>query len=187
MFYLDVPVFQSIGTPPGRYQDFVGAFSRKPDSWPDLSIDTARLHSLYTWYGDQLWNKDCPALPEVNWSVRLFGTEILYKYKSCYGDAHPLGNTRDFHGNPVAHRMSTALFRTAHFNFTPLAIDSSSMQIVVDSLLNWLYDPTLGSLTVSDNRYPEAQVKVSVAESKERYRERVERYTKEDQELITIE
>ena len=179
--------FGGQGSPPGHYQDFVGTFSRKPGSWPDLDIDTAYLHSRYKWHNDLYWEEDCPALAEVDWSVRSFGTEILYKYKSCYGASHPLGTARSFHGRPVAHRLTTSLFKTAHFNFTPLAIDSTQMQVVVDSLLNWLYDPTLGVTLISDDRYPEAQVKVTVDEARENLRAREERYRKEDQELMIIE
>lgn len=177
--------FGGPGSPPGHYQDFIGTYSRKPGSWPDLDIDSALVHSRYRWL--VFWEEDCPALPEVDWSVRSFGTEILYKYKSCYGASHPLGNAQSFNGRPVAHRLTTSLFRTAHFNFTPLGIDSTQMQVVVDSLLNWLYDPTLGDALVSDNRYPEAQVKVSVGEARENYRAREERYRIEDQELMIIE
>jgi hypothetical protein len=98
-----------------------------------------------------------------------------------------LGISQSFNGRPVAHRLTTSLFKTVHFNFTPLAIDSTQMQVVVDSVLNWLYDPTLGSSSVSDGRYPEAQVKVSVAEARENYRVRQEQYRKEDQKLMVIE
>lgn len=189
MYYLEE--LDSPGSPPGRYQDFVGALwaNRVPNSepWPNLSIDTAKLHSRYKWYRGALWNEDCQGLPEVDWSVRLFGTEILYKYESCYGDAHPLGALRDFHGNPVAHRFETSFYRTAHFNFTTLAMEDSTMQIVIDSLFNWLYDPTLGSGLISENRYEDAQVKISSDEARQRYRDRTERYKKEDQELLIIE
>lgn len=185
-YYLEV--FGGGGTPYGLYQDFIGTYSRKPGAWPDLDIDSAKLRSNYYWYiHDTLFSEDCPALPEVDWCVRSFGTEILYKYKSCYGSTHPLGISQSFQGRPVAHRLTTSLFRTAHFNFTPLAIDSTQMQVVVDSLLNWLYDPTLGTASVTDDRYPEAQVKVSVAEARENFRVREEQYRKMDQGLIIIE
>lgn len=176
--------------PPGLYQDFIGTYSRKPGEWPDLDIDTTLLRQRYKWILLNrifYWNEDCPSLPEVDWCVRSFGTEILYKYKSCYGANHPLGISQSFNGRPVAHRLTTSLFKTVHFNFTPLAIDSTQMQVVVDSVLNWLYDPTLGSSSVSDGRYPEAQVKVSVAEARENYRVRQEQYRKEDQKLMVIE
>jgi hypothetical protein len=59
----------------------------------------------------------------------------------------------------VAIRYETNLYRTAHFNFTPLGMDDTNMQIVIDSVLNWLYDPTLGEPTAS-TRYPGAKVYV---------------------------
>ncbi len=183
MYYLSE--FGGPGQPAGHYQDFVGAFSRNPDSWPDMEVDSAKLHSRYQWLF--FWEEDCPALPEVGWSVRSYGTEILYKYKSCYGSAHPLGAAQTFHGRPVAHRLTTSLFKTAHFNFTPLGMDSTRMQVVVDSLLNWLYDPTLGTKqVVVDNRYPDAPVKVTVEQARENYRAREEEYRKQH-ELMLIE
>ncbi|MDH3891383.1 MAG: hypothetical protein OEV49_09895 [candidate division Zixibacteria bacterium] len=179
--------------PSGLWQDFVGTYSRKPGEWPDLEIDSALLHQRYKWvlegtsFSIPYWNEDCPALPYVDWSVRSFGTEILYKYKSCYGPSHPLGNAQSFNGRPVAHRLTTSLFKTAHFNFTPMAIDSIQMQVVVDSLLNWLYDPDLGSILISENRNPDAQVKMSLSEARENLRVREEAYRKKDQGLMIIE
>ena len=181
------------GTAPlGLYQDFIGTFSTKPGEWPDLAIDTGYLHTRYKWdLYDQIfyWNEDCPSLPEVDWCVRSFGTEILYKYKSCYGASHPLGGDNILHGRPVAHRLATNMFKTVHFKFTPLSIDSATMQVVVDSVLEWLYDPTLGGSNgqVSENRYPDAAVKVSLSEARRNYDARCEEIEKRRQEAIIID
>jgi hypothetical protein len=173
-------------TPEGLYQNFVGTFSTLPGEWPDLAVDTSFLHNRYKWAlfpGTSreipYWNEDCPSLPEVAWCVRSFGTEILYKYKSCYGRSHPLGEPQTFNGRPVAHRLTTSLFKTVHFNFTPLSMETESMQVVVDSVLNWLYDPTLGVIdgqAVSENRYPEARVRLSLDEARRNYEARAEEY-----------
>ena len=159
----------------GRYQDFCGGLSRKAGEWPDLPVDTALLHSRYQWQIGPVnaWDPEHPALPEVNWSVRTFGTEILYKYRSLYGQStHPLGYELTFHGRPVAHRYETSQFRTVHFNFTLLALDQDSVQIVVDSVLNWLYNPDLGAGLEVSSRYRDAPVKITVSEAKENYRQR---------------
>lgn len=179
--------------PRGLYQDFIGTFSTKPGEWPDLAVDEEYLHTRYTWDTrggpPYYWNEDCPSLPEVDWCVRSFGTEILYKYKSCYGASHPMGAPLRFHGRPVAHRLATSRFKTVHFKFTPLSIDSATMQVVVDSVLNWLYDPTLGGGNgqVSENRYPDAAVKISLSEARRNYDARCEEYEKRRQEAIIID
>ncbi len=178
--------------PPGLYQDFIGTFSTKPGEWPDLAINEEYLHTRYEWDLSGMfpfWNEDCPSLPEVDWCVRSFGTEILYKYKSCYGASHPLGGEHNLHGRPVAHRLATSLFKTVHFKFTPLSIDSVAMQVVVDSVLNWLYDPTLGGGNgqISENRYPDAAVKVSLSEARRNYEKRCKEYEKMRQEAIIID
>ncbi len=161
----------------GFYQDFIGAFSRKPGEWPELAIDTALLHSNYKWMAmrQNTWDPIHPALPEVNWAVRSFGSEILYKYKSLYGQSHPLGFTFSFHGRPVAHRLETSLFRTVHFMFTPLAIETDSMQVVVNLVLDWLYDPSVGA-TINEVRYHDAPVRMSVSEARESYERRCQGY-----------
>jgi len=188
--YFPPPIGWNI--PTGYYQDFIGTFSTKPGEWPDLQVDTALLHSRYRWsiMSYDYWRSDYPGLPEVDWCVRSFGTEILYKYKSVYGSSHPLGGSQVFHGRPVGHRLATSLFKTVHFNFTPLAMEQSTMQVVVDSVLNWLYDPTLGQgdgQAVSENRYPDARVRVSLAEARRNYEVRCEEYEKRRQEAIVIE
>jgi hypothetical protein len=168
-----------------RVEDFVGTYALDSLSWPNLDVDTELLQTRFIWFpGGVGW--DCcleyklehPALPEVDWSVRMPQTEALYLYKSFYtdsvgGGSHPRGGNYNMEGNPVAQRLATSLYRTAHFNFTPLAIDTVQMQIVIDSLLNWLHDPTLSSAT-SKTRYPDAAVKASTTELRERYLQRIE-------------
>jgi hypothetical protein len=158
-----------------RMEDFVGAYSMDESRWPHLDIDTALLHARYKyWEGGSPLVVDCPwipdtaALPEVNWCQKAYGTEVMYLYKSMYGGNHPLGYPFNaMEGAPVAHRLETNLFRTAWFMFTPMAIDSVQMQQLANSVLAWLYDPTLGSSTVNEKRYPDAMTKVSVDVARE--------------------
>ena len=174
--------------PKSRMEDFIGAFAKA--GWPEISVDTARLHYKLRWasptdvvnYPSVGWTVGQPnyGLAEVGWSVRTFGTELLYRYKSFYGNAHPLGRsaTEDyiFEGAPVGHRLNAGLFRTVHLNFTTLVMDTVGAQVLADSVLNWLYDPTLGTSVASFDkpRYPEASLQISVEEARENYRLRAE-------------
>ncbi len=176
----------------GFHQDFVGGLPRFGDGggWPYLPLDTVNLYERYDWgagrlnfwentnilTGDSVGVKFNKALPEVGWSQVRRGAETLYKYKSLYGQSHPLGFRYVFQGSPVALRYQTSLFKTAYFNFTPLAINDDSMLIVADSILSWLYDPAIGTVEgeVRENRYPDAPVKVSIDEARENARERQE-------------
>ncbi|MFQ5498822.1 MAG: hypothetical protein ACE5FH_04040 [Candidatus Zixiibacteriota bacterium] len=162
-----------------RLEDFVGTFSMDQSRWPDLTIDSANLHQRYNWhilgprdanfvhlYG---WEPEIAALPEVNWSVRRTpGTEAMYLYKSLYGSDHPLGFIFTFEGSPVAHRFSNGVYRTVHFNFTPLGMEDANMQVVTNDVLDWLYDADL-SAAPTRIRYPDAQYKVSLQSEREQY------------------
>jgi hypothetical protein len=176
-----------------RIEDFVGAYALDSTRWPNLNVDTTLLRTRFTWspapqsfpsryYPCTQYESEHPGLPEVDWSARLSTTQALYLYKSLYADSlggghHPLGGYYDMQGNPVAHRYNTSLFRTVHFNFTPMAIDSVQMQIVIDSVLNWLSESPPSSPT-SGIRYPDAPVKMSVSEARERYWRRLEEEAK---------
>jgi len=180
------PYFQNPTCDSFRIEDFSGAYALDSLEWPNLTIDTALLHSRYLWapafppYDSALkfewWH---PCLPEVNWSVRTATTEVLYLYKSFYGPDHPLGDMHNMEGNPVAHRLSTTLFKTVHFNFTPLAIDTVQMQQVINNVLDWLYPSDLSSPT-SKIRYPDAPVRLSVSQARERYWQRCEEWAREE-------
>jgi hypothetical protein len=185
--------------PASRIEDFIGATAYLP-GWPNISVDFNLLGNRIGWalpsdaggvYPQFAWVDSCSAstmplnckpvtnygLPEVGWSIRTFGTELLYRYKSYYGSAHPRGRGADydfiFEGAPVAHRFNAGLYRTVHSNFTPLVLDSVSGQIMIDSIFNWLYDPTLGAPT-SKVRYPDAKIQISIAEAQANHRLRVE-------------
>ena len=170
-----------------RMEDFIGGYSMDESRWPNLDIDTALLHARYSWWYDPFnpiavdhpWIDTIAALGEVNWCQRLYGTEVMYLYKSRYGANHFLGYPYTIEGTPVAHRYETNLFRTVWFQFTPLAIDSLAMQETVSDILDWLYDPTLGTHTVNEKRYPDAATKISIDEARDFLIERNARY--EDQ------
>ncbi|MFQ5452717.1 MAG: hypothetical protein ACE5D6_00845 [Candidatus Zixiibacteriota bacterium] len=165
-----------------RIEDFIGAYSLDQSQWPDLTVDTALLHEKLAWpppesnFGMFQWIDSIAALPEVDWSERAFGTEVMYLYKSSYGLSHPLGFIYSFEGSPVGHRLKTSLYKSVHLNFTPLTLDSIQVQQLADNILDWLYDPTLSASKVLKNRYPEAPLKISVDEAREQYYQRLEEY-----------
>jgi len=138
-----------------RTEDFVGAFSLNEELWPELAVDSARLHSDYTWGGrcqtDPLgpaapfmpWRPDLAALPQVGYVVPTGDAEVMYTYKSKYGPVHPIIPALSFEGLPVMVRLDRGLFRTVHSNFTPLALEETTGQQMVDSVLSWLYEKWL--------------------------------------------
>ena len=173
-----------------RVEDFKGAYSLDESQWPTLDVDTALLHQRLHWPDGPpfdtlfIWIDSIASLPAVNWSVRSYGTEPMYLYKSLYGANHPLGADFSFEGSPVGIRYKTSLYKTVHFNFTPMVIDTSQMQELADNVLDWLYNPNLSSAKISDNRYPDAKVKISVSEARQRYWQRREEETKEKLESL---
>ncbi len=161
--------------PPLRIEDFEGTYSLDPTKWPDLKIDTSKLHSLYVWNYD--WDPSIACLPEVNWCVRTFDTEAMYLYKSRYGASHPLGEMYSFNGRPVAHRLNRGYFRTAHSLFTPLAINDSTGAATqwVNSVFDYLYAPfkTATALaTGSQDRQPNGNALLSEDQYRANYWER---------------
>ena len=161
----------------GRIEDFVGAISLAEPGWPSVALDTSRLISQFVWNplgGGRPRNTATSrmGLPEVDWASRLTpGTEPLYLYKSAYGASHPEGFDFTFEGSPVAHRRNTGFYRTVHFNFTPMVMDTVTMQVVVDSVLTWLFDASLIAPTAKV-RYPEAPNQMSLGEARRQYFER---------------
>lgn len=173
-----------------RIEDFIGAVSLNPVKWPSLEIDSILLQRRYYWFPDigkiygfsyndnrGMYYYDSRvfkpaglrALPEVNWASRIYGTEGMYLYKSYYGLDHPLGFDYSFDGAPVAHRYNTGLYKTVHFCFTPLSIKEDQMQVVIDSVLNWLYPEGELSSPPTSLRYPDAKVPISMAQARAKY------------------
>jgi len=167
-------------SPQARIEDFIGATARQP-GWVDMVVDTFRLRTLLNWSAstntDFHWDPTQTnyGLPEVGWSIRTFGTELLYKYQSFYGPTHPLPEAFIFHAAPVAHRLNAGLYRTVHCNFTPLVLDTLAFQSMADSVLNWLYDPSLGA-PPTKTRYNDSRLNISIENARENYRARVEEY-----------
>ena len=187
-----------------RMEDFVGAYSLDESQWPNLDVDTALLHARYIWWEEgNVFTASCPwivvdtiedtlgniisvdtvgavgALPEVNWCERRYGTEPMYLYKSKYGSDHPLGHPYLLEGAPVGIRYETNMFRTTWFQFTPWSINSTQMQELADNVLEWLYDPDLGAETVTEKRYPDALIKISIDEARQNFDARNEKYQSE--------
>ena len=155
--------------PQQRIEDFIGAYSVDEGQYPPFEIDTSLLHNRLYWFGpaDQTgWVDTIGALPEVNWCMRAYGTEVMYLYKSLFRSSHPLGYRFTFEGSPVGHRLETSFYRTVHFNFTPLVIKDDQVQGVVNGVMDWLYEPLQGS-SISAERYPNAPVKISKSEARQ--------------------
>ena len=156
-----------------RNEDFIGTYSIDESQWPSLAIDTTLLHRRLEWH-DVIanfyipwlgWRDSLAALPEVNWASRAPGTEVMYLYKSKYGS----NDRYDYEGSPVGHRFESNLFRTVHFNFTLLTMDSLQAQAISNSVLDWLYETALTSSTVQEDRYKDAKTQFSIDEARRQY------------------
>lgn len=163
-----------------RIEDFNGALiindaSFSHPGWPDLTVDSVNLHHRLDWYYPAYpmltYRDSLPYYPEVGWVVRRRGTDPLYLYRSRYGANHPLGAAYSYEGSPVAFRYGTSLFRTAFFCFTPLGMQDSTMQIVIDSIMSYLYDQNL-TAPAAINRYPNAEIQVRASDIQANDRER---------------
>jgi len=124
-----------------RVEDFIGAIPLDSMAWPHPAIDSALLHSRYTWKasGTFGWRPDLAALPEVGWLVPTEQAEVLYLYESLYGETHDLVPELSFHGWPVMVRLDRGYARSAHSLFTPYAFGQPAAQQLIDSVLEWLY------------------------------------------------
>jgi len=131
-----------------RTEDFIGTFSVDEGRWPALAVDTALLHANYGWAGTisppvfpfRPFLPEIGAQPQVGYFTGTSETEVLYTYRSKYGPVHPMFSWLSFEGLPVMHRLDRGYFRTVHSLFTPLALEPTTAQVMVDSVLNWLYD-----------------------------------------------
>ncbi|MCX6834369.1 MAG: hypothetical protein NTW07_04425 [candidate division Zixibacteria bacterium] len=134
-----------------RTEDFVGAFSLNEELWPELTVDSARLHECYEWRGTAIpptgqfmpWRPDLAALPQVGYVVPTGDAQVMYTYKSMYGPVHPILQQPTYDGLPVMVRLDRGIFRTVHSNFTPISLEETSGQQMVDSVLSWLYEKWL--------------------------------------------
>jgi len=133
-------------------EDFVTGLSDAA-GFPDLAVDSALLHSRYAWgYPQEMldsafawepYKSEPPlgALPLVTPMTAMPGAEVLYRYGSLYGATHPAGFLYSFNGRPVAVRFQGDGFRSSYFSVTPLSINEAAMDVAIDSVLNWLYEP----------------------------------------------
>lgn len=143
-----------------RIEDFVGASSEDTDRWPDLAVDAVFLRTRYDWAGSleplefpyYPYMAEIGALPEVGWAEPSPEAEIMYRYRSLYGDSHPIYPELAFQGNPVMHRVDRNTFRTVHSLFTPHALEADGAQLMTNAVLDWLYEPREASeLPVQQN------------------------------------
>jgi hypothetical protein len=125
--------------PQVRIEDFVGATSQDTSRWPPLAVDSSLLHRRYAWIEPYYhWVDTLRALPGVGYCETTPEAEVMYTYNSLYGSGHFLGEEFSYEGLTVMHRMETELARTVHSLFTPLALEDSQAQVLVERVLNWL-------------------------------------------------
>ncbi len=125
--------------PQVRMEDFVGATSQDNSRWPHLVVDSLLLHRRYQWTEPYYhWVDSLAALPAVGYCDLVPEAEVLYTYSSSYGSEHFLGVEHSYEGLPVMHRLDNGNTRTVHSLFTPLAFEDSSVQLLVERVLNWL-------------------------------------------------
>ena len=143
-----------------RIEDFVGAISLDPATFPSLNLDMERLENFYLWDSTRCDNPELPcypfrdlvtgevivgAMPEVGYLRRRIGTEALYLYKSKYG-TNPPYYIDQRQGTVVAIRYNTPYFRTAHFCFNLMAMDEVTAQQVFNTMMDWLsYQPYIST------------------------------------------
>jgi hypothetical protein len=134
--------------------------------WPDLEIDTSLLRSRFSWRGSidppvypyYPFLPEIGALPEVGWVEPSADAEVLYRYRSLYGNSHPISPDLIFENLPVMHRLDRGLFRTVHANFAPYVLSPATGQPMINAVLDWLLLPRIedsGSVT-SVNAMPAA-------------------------------
>ncbi len=191
-------------------QDCVGAYSLKPDQWPDLYYDSVKVRTSFRWtFGPyNLFRPNLPWLPEIDWSEAGLGAEVMYLYRSWYGlqgKSHPLGiqispsGPFDYNmeGAPCGHRYNAGLFKTVHFNFTPMALDNSfhadgskpdsAAFELVKYVMDFLYDPTASAGNVSDGRYSGSTAPLSASDERASYWRRMDVKTLEKGNAISKE
>jgi hypothetical protein len=72
--------------------------------------------------------------------VRTYDTEVMYLYKSLYGNEHAIDRSLSYNGRPVGIRLNRGLFKTVHFLFTPMAMKIDGAHKITNNVMNWLYD-----------------------------------------------
>lgn len=182
-----------------RMEDFVGAeVPQGFGNWPNLNVDTANLHSRYFWpdsfafnpvyYTKNLgWRPDIAAIPEVNWVSRRYGTEIMYLYKQKRPGENIMGPFWNLEGRPVGYRYRTNVYRIAYFTFTPLGLEDVAAQEVIDTVMNFLYEPWREGSSAAMRDDPNALVRYTPAEVRAAYDERrklIDQATEADQKRL---
>ncbi len=149
-----------------RIEDFKGAKSLVGSELPDIYVDTTLLENRYIWLpGFEIfnfpyrWPSDgsiiTGAYPEVGYVSKLFGAEAIYSYSAMdslrppsppFAYAHSSAGTdslrtgiiAQYDGTVVAVRYQTPLYRTAHFSFGLLPLDSVQAQQAFNGMMDWL-------------------------------------------------
>ena len=136
-----------------RIESFVGGtvndnpyvFTDAPETF-NFAIDTALLHNRYAWVSSTEgslpypWYDSIAALPEVGY-VRKDGTsKAIYEYVSKYGpeDEDRPAYVEKYAGTKVAIAKKTQVYRTMHYCFSLVAVDSISAQAIFNESMDWL-------------------------------------------------
>ncbi|MFQ5607791.1 MAG: hypothetical protein ACE5GA_07570 [Candidatus Zixiibacteriota bacterium] len=147
-----------------RNEDFVGAATSEFFSsaeFPHLTVDPDRLRDGLRWVNTSICRDSrvhypfldtIAALPEVGFTIpaTILGTRAIYLYESLYGEqSYPFWALpfKDYEGTVVAVRRNAGLFRTSHWQISPLVMDSATFQVAFNSMMDWLFQPW-GGLTL---------------------------------------
>jgi hypothetical protein len=179
-YYFGVQCYQhsgwdyfALGMPPltidRRIEDFIGTASLDTVTWPDLVVDTNRLHKFYGWGGDFFpWRADLGALPEVGYMISAFGTEPMHLYRSKYGAQalpDPIGTS--FDGRPVMHRINRGFYRSVVSLFTPYCFTPATGNKTVLETLEWMYYPfEIAAPGTAAFYFPDGPAAISPAEGR---------------------
>ncbi|MBN2226392.1 MAG: hypothetical protein JW763_03410 [candidate division Zixibacteria bacterium] len=149
----------------------------------DFAIDSAMLKDRYIWYpGINPWMDTLWALPEVGYVVKDGASKALYEYISIHDTVgYDLGN---YQGRVVACARKTQVYKTIHYSFNLLAIDSITAQKIFNETMDWLtVQPFLQ--TGKMDRTADAQVSVQKLRSIQQDIEDNRRLTDEANAIIS--
>ncbi len=128
-------------------EQFMGAFSLKPELFPDINVDLRLLVDRFRRLDDSTFlvaDTTQPhdthyfgGMPEVGAGTRTNQATALYLYNSRMGEASAL------HGKVMGVAQEVESMRSLAFMFTPLAIDTLEAQQLFTVSIRWLMDKYL--------------------------------------------
>lgn len=170
-------------TPPKpavRNEDFVGTYP-VPEFvdtllFPRINVDPTLLRQRLRWEDKTVCSQDTrnypffdsiAAIPEVGY-VNRTTAEPLYRYRSRFGqDVYPFWPIK-YDGRVVAVRNNLTFFRTSHWCFTPLGLDSTQFQVAFNTMMDWMFEPWGGlgmAPRVAPSSVPQTDPKAKAAQA----------------------